>query len=259
MYLFLVILLGLVLGSFLNVCIYRIPEQKSIAYPRSHCMTCNHALGPLDLVPVFSYLFLRGKCRYCKTKIVPRYMLVELLNTVAFVGIYLQYGASFDTVMYCTFTAFLITLTMIDFDHMILPTNIIVVGWFLGLGFICTRALLLGEVSYLWEPLLASALGYGIFYALFYGVIFLYKKEGLGFGDVRLMALLGLYTSVQFLFLIIFIASLLASFYGIAQYIKCKESKPFAFGPYLCMGAYLCVLFGSNILQWYFGLFGMAI
>lgn len=259
MYLFLVIVFGLIIGSFLNVCIYRIPENQSISYPRSHCTTCNHTLGPLDLVPVLSYLCLGGKCRYCKAKISPRYMCVELLTTLAFIGVYLQYGATLNTVMYCTFTAFLITLTMIDFDHMILPTNIIVVGWLMGIVFVLLRALQAGDITYLWEPLLASAIGYGLFFALFYGVQFIYKKEGLGFGDVRLMALLGLYTSIQLVFLTILIASLIASIYGVILYIKCKESKPFAFGPHLCMGAYISVLFGYSILEWYFSFFNGVI
>ena len=129
----LIIGFGMLIGSFLNVCIIRIPEGQSIIFPRSHCMNCGHTLGITELIPVFSYLSLRGRCKKCHVKITSRYLWIELLTGIGFGIIYSLYGMSIETIIDCTFLAFAIVLTMIDWEHMILPSSIISWGIMIGL------------------------------------------------------------------------------------------------------------------------------
>jgi leader peptidase (prepilin peptidase)/N-methyltransferase len=122
--LFLVItfgLFGLVIGSFLNVCIYRIPRDESIAFPSSHCTTCGHSLQALDLIPVFSYIFLRGKCRYCKSKISPRYMLVETLHSLLYMIVVAHFGLTIESIIYCFLSSIMLVLTMINLLNILAP------------------------------------------------------------------------------------------------------------------------------------------
>lgn len=123
---------GLCIGSFLNVCIWRIPRGESIAWPGSHCPACDHALAPWDNIPLLSWIALNGKCRYCRGRISPRYFLVELLTAALFSWIWLLHGWSWVTLVYCVFTAALIAATFIDFDHLILPDRITIGGMIIG-------------------------------------------------------------------------------------------------------------------------------
>jgi len=252
-----VILFGIIIGSFLNVCIYRIPKGESIVYPGSHCMTCKHPLNRLDLVPVLSFLFLKGRCRYCNQKIPSRYMAIELLTGLLYGVVYLKFGLSLELIMYATFIALLIVLTMIDSDHMLLPTKIILFGAGLGIVFRSVQAVLYHDVRFFIYPIVAAFIGYGLFYVTFYLAKLLLKKEGLGFGDVRLIGMLAIYLSVRLTFLTIFLASILASLYGLVLlYIK-KKSEPFPFGPFINMGAIIALFYGESILIWYLRLAGL--
>jgi len=252
-----VILFGIIIGSFLNVCIYRIPKGESIVYPGSHCKTCKHPLNRLDLVPVLSFLFLKGRCRYCNQKIPSRYMAIELLTGLLYGVVYLKFGLSLELIMYATFIALLIVLTMIDSDHMLLPTKIILFGAGLGIVFRSVQAVLYHDVRFFIYPIVAAFIGYGLFYVTFYLAKLLLKKEGLGFGDVRLIGMLAIYLSVRLTFLTIFLASILASLYGLVLlYIK-KKSEPFPFGPFINMGAIIALFYGESILIWYLRLAGL--
>ncbi|WP_069998223.1 prepilin peptidase [Cellulosilyticum sp. I15G10I2] len=251
-----ILLFGMIIGSFLNVCIYRIPKETSIVFPGSHCTNCNHSLGYMDLIPVISFLILKGKCRYCGHKIASRYMLIELLTGVLFGIVYLKFGLSIETIMYAVFAAVLVTLTMIDIDHMLLPTKIIMFGVGVGIVFRVMQAVIYQDMMLVGSAVLAAGLGYGLFGMLFYGAKLLLKKEGLGFGDVRLMGMLGLYLSVNLLFFTMFIASLLASFYGIVLFYRKKASEPFPFGPFLNIAALLALFYGDRIIGWYLGFIG---
>ena len=124
----LIVILGLVIGSFLNVCIYRIPNEQSIAFPPSHCTNCNHKLSPLDLIPVLSYISIRAKCRYCKEKISARYPLIEILNALLYLIIYLKFGLVLITLKYCILASILIVIGMIDYDTQFVFTGTTIFG-----------------------------------------------------------------------------------------------------------------------------------
>ena len=246
-----VFIFGLIVGSFLNVCIYRLPKSESIIYPGSHCPSCSHDLTRWDLIPVVSFIFLKGRCRYCQTKISVKYPLVEFLTGIAYGLLYLHFGLSLEMVMYAIFTSILILLTIIDWEHMILPTSVILWGAGLGLSFRLLQAVQYDNWWILGEAMLAGGLGYGLFWLIFYGAKLALKKEGLGFGDVRLMGMLGLYLSVSLIFFVLFIASLLASFYGLMLCYRKKASEPFPLGPFLNGAAILAVFYGEKLMGWY--------
>ena len=128
----LIAILGLVIGSFLNVCIYRIPKEESIAFPPSHCANCKHNLSPIDLVPVFSYIFLRGRCRYCKEKISIRYPLIESLNGILYLIVYLKFGLTLIALKYCILVSILIVIGMIDYDTQFVFTSTTIFGGIIG-------------------------------------------------------------------------------------------------------------------------------
>ena len=247
------LLFGIIIGSFLNVCIYRIPKGESIVFPGSHCTNCNHPLSSLDLIPVISFLILKGKCRYCGQKISSRYMLIELLTGVLFGAVYLRFGVSLEAAMYMAFSAVLVVLTMIDLDHMLLPTRIILFGVGVGLFFRMLQAVIYKDMMFIGDSVLAALLGYGFCWGMFYGVKILFKREGLGFGDVRLMGMLGLYLSIPLVLFTIFVSSILASIYGIVLCYRKKASEPFPFGPFLNMAAIIALFYGDKVIVWYLG------
>ncbi len=252
-----VFLVGIVIGSFLNVSIYRIPKGESISYPGSHCMACQHPLGRFDLIPIVSYLCLKGKCRYCGEKISGRYLFIELITGLSFVAVFLRFGISIEGIIYALFIAVLIVLTMIDYDYMLLPTSVIWSGVILGVFLRIFQTVLHKNPEYLISSLLAAALGYSFFYAVFYMAKLLFKKEGLGFGDVRLIGMLGIYLSIPLILLTIFISSILASIYGIIiLYIK-KKNEPFPFGPFINLGAVIALFYGYSIITWYLEIVGI--
>lgn len=250
-------LCGILIGSFLNVCIYRIPNQQSICFPRSHCPRCKHELSALELVPVVSYLILGRKCKVCKAPISPRYMCIEVITGIGFGIIGYKYGYSLDTLRYCTFFAFAVVLTMIDWDHMILPTSII--RWGIGVGLIevFLQAWSIHNWYILLEALMGGIIGYGLFMLLYYGCQWLLKKEGLGYGDVRLMGFIGLFIGINQLFLMIILACLLASIFGIGLLLIKKKSEPYPLGPFLNLGAFIVILWGKQLLQIYLSLFNL--
>lgn len=248
-------ILGFIIGSFLNVCIYRIPKGESINYPPSHCQHCKHRLSIFDLIPVVSWLLLRGKCCYCGEKISPRYMGIELLNGLGYGLAIVYFGLSIEGIMACGLISVVIVLTFIDIDHMLLPTGVTLVG--------CVIALLgKGALSYVYQDwgylvsgILGGLLGYGIFAGLFYACLWLLKKEGMGYGDVEYLGMLGLFTSPACVILILLISSIIGAIYGLILYGIHKESNPFPFGPFLSVGGLMAFFFGEQLIQWYFGLF----
>lgn len=252
-----IFLIGIVIGSFLNVCIYRIPAGESIVKPRSHCMSCGHTLGALELIPVVSYLALGGKCKQCKEKISPRYMIIELLTGIGFVIIYLKFGFTLQAVLFLSFLMIGIVLSMIDWDHMLLPSRIIYLGIGVALSLRILQSILYKNISFLIYPVLGAVIGYILFMLIYYGSKWILKKEGLGYGDVRLMALLGLYIGIAHLFLMIIIACVIAAIYGIVLAVSRKKSQPFPLGPFLNLGALVVILWGAQIQQFYLSLFGL--
>jgi leader peptidase (prepilin peptidase)/N-methyltransferase len=242
---------GLVIGSFLNVCIYRIPRDLSVIFPSSRCPSCSRPIRAWDNVPVLSYILLGGRCRYCKAKISARYPLVEALNAFFYVSAFWRYGYGWDSVVYALFCSSLIVITFIDLDFQIIPDRITLPGIPMGL---LAGALLLPD------PFMRSALlgykaaaggllaGGGFFY-----LVAVLSRGGMGGGDIKMMAMVGGLMGWKSVMLTTFLGSLAGSVVGIfLMLVKGKGRKTkIPFGPFLALGALITLFFGQEILQWY--------
>lgn len=236
---------GIVIGSFLNVCILRIPAGESIAKERSHCMTCGYQLKWYDLFPLFSYLFLGGKCRKCGSHISLQYPLVEASNGVLYVLIFLVNGWSIDSVIYCLLTSALITLSVIDFRTYEIPIGI---NWFiLALGLI-HLFIHLGD----WVEYVIGLVGVSSFIFI---LIKATKGAAMGGGDMKLMAAAGLLVGWKLSILAFFFGCCFGSVIHSIRMAVSKQGHRLAFGPYLAAGILTAVLWGNQFLNWYLGLF----
>ncbi len=244
----LVFVFGLVVGSFLNVCIYRIPRGKSIVYPPSSCPVCGARIKWYDNIPVLSYILLRGRCRNCKAKISPVYPIVELLSAVYTVLIYLKFGLTVDFAFYLIFGYMLIVGSFIDLFHYIIPDRIS-----LGLAVI---GLLFGLYRH---ALIHSVVGFafGFVLLLFVAVLgkAIFKKEAMGGGDIKLLGALGTFIGIKGVLFTLFVSSFLGSFVGIVLMAlgKANMSQRIPFGPYLSLSAIVYVFVGVQILARIYG------
>jgi leader peptidase (prepilin peptidase) / N-methyltransferase len=261
--------LGLIIGSFLNVCIIRIPEQKSIVMPASACLKCGTAIRPYDNIPVLSWVMLGGKCRACKTQISGMYPLVELLTGLLFLGCYFAFGLTVEALKWATFSALMIVLVFTDLRERILPDVVNYTGFALGLAlslaskpldgtalWIANRAFDFpppAPVVSLMDALLGAALGSSLLWLVSEAYFRLRGREGMGLGDVKMMLLVGAFLGVKRTLLTIFAGSLLGSVLGIAFMVaRRKESNyELPFGTFLGMAALLVVFFGTPLVNWY--------
>jgi leader peptidase (prepilin peptidase)/N-methyltransferase len=238
------VLLGTVIGSFLNVLADRLPYGISIVSPPSQCPHCGRRLKPLELIPILSYLLLRGKCITCKAYIPIRIMFVELGTGILFGLIWQRYGLSFDTLLGCLFASFLITILLIDLKHHRILNVMTYPAYIIAL---VTLPLIFGRD--LIEVLAGGALGFTLLL-----IITLIKPKGMGMGDVKLAALIGFvlgYPSVLLaLFLSFTVGGLISGVLLIAKVIGRKDQV--AFAPYLATGGILTMLYGQEILSWWF-------
>lgn len=244
-------LFGLAVGSFLNVVIYRVPRKESVVTPRSRCPSCETQLSALDNVPLVSWLVLRGRCRTCRTPISARYPLVELLTGVAFAVMAARLGAVAALPAFLVFTAALIAVSAIDLEHFIIPNAVVYPTLSICVPLLVGAA----AVDHRWLPLARAAAGAGIAFGLLL-LIHLISPRGMGFGDVRLAAVLGLFLGwlgLGHVFVGLFLAFLLASAVGIGLLATKRRTRkdPVPFGPFLAAGAYLAVLVGHTLLRWY--------
>jgi len=246
-------ILGLVVGSFLNVCIDRLPQNKSIAYPPSHCEACQHKLAVKDLIPVFSYLRLRGRCRYCQASIPQKLMWVELATAVIFALLYWHYGLSAELGVMAFYACLFIIIFVIDLEHSLILNKVVYPGM--------VAALLLA--LYPW-PWFSESIGMRVAYAALGGaagfaiflLIAIVSRGGMGWGDVKLAALIGLATGFPLVFVAIIMAAILGGIVAVALMIAKKRNRRemIPFGPFLALAAMVTLLWGSNILSWYLGL-----
>lgn len=244
--------LGLVLGSFLNVCIYRIPIQKSIVNPGSCCRNCSSPVRWYDNIPILSYLVLMGRCRKCRTPIGFRYPLVEALAGALSLALFLRHGLSFSYLHLLILSLSLVAITFIDLDHMIIPDVISIPGIIIGVP----ASLLVPYIS-LPGSLIGILAGGGSFYLIALGYSLVTGKEGMGGGDIKLMAMIGAWLGWQPLPIIVLLSALTGALVGgiyiIASGKGARARIPF--GPFLALGALSYVFFGREILFWYMGLF----
>ena len=234
---------GILIGSFLNVCIYRIPNNESIVFPASHCTCCQTYLKPLDLIPVFSYLFLKGKCRYCQTKFSIRYPSVEILTGIIFLFLFFKYNLTVDFFLYAFLASILIAIAFIDYDHQIIPDVLVVLG-FLG-GFIlmiCRQPVDFKDI------LFGFLLGGGLFL-----LIAVVSSGGMGGGDIKLMAMLGIWFGVKGILLIIFLSFVIGAVYSVPLLVSKKYNRKqvIPFGPFIVIATFLTVFYYKEIVTFY--------
>lgn len=244
-----IILLGLVIGSFLNVCIYRIPREESISYPPSHCGSCSHKLGMLDLFPLLSYIFLKGKCRYCKGRISIRYPIIEILNAIVYLLIYFKFGVAIITLKYCILASLLIVIGMIDYDTQFVYTSTIICGGIIGIIFIIIQAIIYNNGYH--NLLLGGVIGFGMI-----GLIVVLTR-GMGEGDIEIATVCGLFLGVKGILLGLFLSIVIGGISGIIILtLKLKKAKDkMAFGPFIAIGCLISMLWGNEILLVYSKLF----
>ncbi|QBG36795.1 prepilin peptidase [Litorilituus sediminis] len=268
-------LLSLCIGSFLNVVIYRLPkmmeytwyhecrdflydevkdikpkemQEVTLSKPDSTCPSCGHKIRYYENIPVLSWLFLRGKCSQCKTKISARYPIIEATTTVLSLVIAQHFGVSAQTFWLLILTWCLIALTMIDFDHMLLPDQITLPLLWLGL---------LLNINETFVPLQDAVIGAAAGYMSLFSVFWLFKlltgKEGMGFGDFKLLAVFGAWAGWQLLPLLILMASVVGAIIGIALMVfnNHKKEQAIPFGPYIAIAGWITILWGESIWSWY--------
>lgn len=264
-------LVGLVIGSFLNVCIYRIPRDESIVLPSSHCPHCGAGIRPYDNVPVLSYILLGGKCRSCRVSISPQYPAVEILCAIAFFFCAATWGIEPPAFLNCVFLSVIIVLVFIDYQHQILPDVLTIPGVIAGVvmspfqahGFFLDRVSVgLASVILPGNPvaainwvgsILGALVGGGILFLVAKGYEAIKKRKGMGMGDIKMMAMVGTFLGWRLAFLTIFAGSVIGLLAGIFLILfrgGNLQSK-LAFGTFLGIGAALSLFLGLSFLTWY--------
>lgn len=248
-----VFILGLVIGSFLNVCIYRIPKKEDIVAGRSHCMNCKETLKWYDMVPVFSFMFLKGKCRFCKSKLSMQYPIIEFLNGLLYVIVFYVYG--WDTtfiillnIVYCMAISVLVVISVIDYRTFTIPE--VLNKTLLVFALIATIINYFGQ-DMSSKVLIEHIIGFfivSIFLAL---VFYISKGKGIGGGDVKLMATAGLLLGWKLILLAFILGCLFASIIHLGKMFIKNADRTLAFGPYLSAGIIVSLLFGTDIINWY--------
>jgi leader peptidase (prepilin peptidase)/N-methyltransferase len=267
-----VFLFGLLIGSFLNVCIVRIPAGKSIVLPASSCPKCGAPIKPYDNIPVISYLLLGGKCRGCRTKISPMYPLVELLNGALYLVCYLAFGITIETIKWSIFSSLLLILVFTDLRERILPDVINYTGFAIAL--VMSLFLSPSDGSALWianhyfafappmpvislaDAIFGAAFGSGILWIISEGYFRLRKREGMGLGDVKMMLMAGAFLGLKRTVLTILLGSILGSIIGVAFIAIRRKGTDYElpFGTFLGAGALIVVFYGTPFVNWYMSL-----
>ncbi|GIM28472.1 prepilin peptidase [Clostridium polyendosporum] len=245
----LIVMFGLLIGSFLNVCIYRIPRGESIAYPQSHCPECLNDIRWYDLIPIISYTFLRGKCRYCGEKISFKYPLIELLTGGIFLVIYIKFGITFNLIKYLIMASFLIVIAIIDFE----TTDVFSITTYSGIaiGILLSIVGLFLNGDSLVDELLGAGIGVGII------ALIVFLTKGMGEGDIEIAALCGIFLGWKGMIITLMISFILGAIVGILLIVfKIKgKQDAISFGPYLAIGALISLLLKSDIINFYLLLF----
>lgn len=240
-----IFLYGITIGSFLNVCIYRLPKKENIVTTRSHCTSCGYQLKWYDLIPLFSWLVLVGKCRKCKARISVQYPVIEALNGILWLTIFFIYGISIETVLYCILASALLALSVIDFRTYEIPFGFNLMIGALGLIRVLT------DLSNWTEYVIG-------FFAISVPLYLLYlvtKGRAIGGGDIKLMAAAGLLLGWKLIVLGFVIGCILGSVIHVLRMKLSDAERVLAMGPYLSLGIFIAALWGERLLDWYFGFY----
>ncbi|HBE44072.1 MAG TPA: prepilin peptidase [Deltaproteobacteria bacterium] len=247
-----VFLLGSVIGSFLNVCIFRIPREKSIIHPPSFCPQCEKPIKFYDNIPIVSYVLLKGRCRSCGVKIPFRYPFVEFITALLFLILYMQFGLSFEWFVNIFFLCLLIIISFIDLDFKIIPDILSIGGLGAGLFFSFFRPLFkhLEPVIRIQDAFLGVVIGGGVLFAIAFIYQFFTKKEGMGGGDIKLLAMIGSFCGIRGVIFSLLAGSLFGTIVGIPLMIAKGGDTKYAipFGPFLSLGALLFILKGDMLI-----------
>lgn len=243
-----IFIFGICIGSFLNVCIHRIPNSKSIFFPGSMCPKCGTSIRFYDNIPVISFLILMGKCRSCGTRIPIRYPMVELISGGFAISLLLKYGLSVEWISSYTFTAALLVITFIDLDHKIIPDIITLPGIFIFL----LVPFISSHITWT-DSIIGTLLGGGSLLLVAMGYQLITKKEGMGGGDIKLLAMVGAFVGWKGVFFTIFLASIAGTLIGLILMLRSGKGLKLAipFGPFLSIGAITYIHFGKSIIDWY--------
>lgn len=247
----LIFILGLLIGSFLNVCIYRIPINQSISFPPSHCTDCKTRLKPLDLIPLLSYLFYKGKCRYCGDKISPQYPFIEILNGLIYILIFIRFGYSLNLIFYCVLSSLLIVISAIDYKYTIIPDGLVLFGIVVGFTYRYILPLLLGEQVLWLDSILGLLVGGGFFL-----LIAILSKGGMGGGDIKLMGMLGFFLGIKKIIMVTFLSFFTGALFTLPLLVFKKKSRKemIPFGPFIAIGALITMLYYYELLNLYLGI-----
>ena len=240
-----IFLIGISIGSFLNVCIYRIPKKEDIVFERSHCMSCGNVLEWYELIPLFSFLVQGGKCRNCKTKLSVQYPLIELLNGLIYVWIFMAKGFQPESILFCICASVLIVISVIDWRTYEIPFGCNIVIGILGI----VRVIL--DLAHWYD----YVIGFFAVSGLFLIIYWITKGRGIGGGDIKLMAAAGLLLGWQNILLSLMIGSIAGSVIHLALMKIQGKDRVLAFGPYLAFGIFISMLYGNDIITWYLGMF----
>lgn len=242
------IIFGALIGSFLNVCIIRLPKEESIVTPGSHCPHCGTPIQFYDNIPLISYIFLQGRCRHCHRTISFQYPLVEGITALSSFILFMKFGASLSYLLYFSFVAALIVITVIDLYHQIIPDVISIPG--IGVGVLAS---LITPQTTLFNSLIGILLGGGSLFFVATVYQWLFKREGMGGGDVKLLAMIGAFLGWKAVILTILLGSLVGSITGIVVMILKRKDFKYAipFGPFLALGAVISLFYGEGLIRWY--------
>jgi leader peptidase (prepilin peptidase) / N-methyltransferase len=246
-------ILGAVVGSFLNVCIYRLPKGESVAYPPSHCGNCDYVIRWYDNIPILSYLVLRGKCRRCGTRISLQYPLVELINALLSLALFLRFGPTWVFLLLFTFVSAMVVVTFIDLEHQIIPDVITLPGIVIGFAI----SFFIPGLGWL-QSLIGILAGGGSLLLVALAYQLLTKRDGMGGGDIKLLAMCGAFFGWKAVLFIIFASSLIGSIVGITIMLVQKKDSTLAipFGPYLAAAAVIYIFYGNRLIYWYLNMGG---
>ena len=243
-----IFIFGAIVGSFLNVCIYRLPKRESIVSPSSQCIHCGEPIKFYDNIPIVSYILLGGKCRRCKKHISVRYPVVEGLSGLLCLALFIKYGLSLEFSLFFLFAASLLIITFIDIDYQLIPDIISIPGIFFGIG----ASFLIPLMSWV-ESLFGILIGGGFLFIVAIGYKWLTGRDGMGGGDIKLLAMAGAWLGWKAVPFILFSSSLIGALIGgIGLVINKKGLKyKIPFGPFLSLASIMYIFFGPELIHWY--------
>jgi len=247
-----IFMFGLAIGSFTNVLIYRLPREESIIFPGSHCPNCNHELKWYDNIPLFSYLILKGKCRYCAEKISFRYPLVEFINGIIYVLLFITYGLSLHFIYLSLLTSVLLSIAIIDIKHQIIPDSLVISVFVMSILFKAINFFIYDVPFEFLDSLFGTIVGVGFFL-----ILLLVSHGGMGGGDITLIGALGFILGLKNTILTILLSFIIGAIISLILLIfKFKTMKdPIPFGPFIILAFYLSYFFSDRIISFYFSLF----